>query len=1111
MQTSEDTFEFPAAWQRHRWARRGSSGITAFTPDAKARAFVDEELAGRTEVVRSVLEAPATATDIRDAGLAWVEGKPGVTPAGAAAVAVAAGVGNWAIRDKLPAFADVWIARHGVVFAARAAVELMSMETTDSRGPVVPGLAQRYGVRPMRPGEKRYSWQADPQMQTLLRVRSALAAATGDDYAEAVAALSEHRRGHLYARAAASTLAPTEIEWVEQDIADTVAAQDPYLAALLIAAAGQGRHLDALAPFATGWTVWGSMAMLTTLVDGVGAAAAPALFGWIDEEVGDAGAQRRLLGTVAVLPGDEVMRGLIERADRKYVTPYLLEAAGRYPRRGLRHLAESGRHDDLLRAHLLNHPGLAEQVLPILSVPAATRVELITTEAASVVTAPASAVPPVLADPPWEHPVKPAKPVVIAGLTCDDPPATEWLPGEREAWRATPIRHYGPPTEPWKQIARRMSSGKQEWNDPVRLFTDGPEELAREVLRQWRPRYAYDADSWMPVVAERFGADALPAAIELARHSPAETAPLLMPFVSPDLAVLMAGWLARLKTTRAYALQWLLRHPSAAARTLVPAALQKPGAPRREAEQALLALHTNGHGETVRATAEMYGSEAATAVGALLDTDPLTVLPAKMPPVPAWAVPGLLPPVRLRDGSGALPAAAVTNLISILAISRLDDPYAGLALVREAVEPSSLAEFGWGLFQRWQSAGANAKQNWALAALGLIGDDETVRRLTPLILAWPGEGGHAKAVTGITILAAIGSDVALMRLHGIAQRAKFKGLKNAANEKMAEVAQGLGLSAEQLGDRLVPDFGLDEAGSLRLDYGPRSFTVGFDEQLRPFVAGSDGKRLKALPKPGARDDAELAPQAYKQFSALKKDVRTVATDQVRRLERAMVTGRRWSAGEFRQLFVGHPLLWHIVRRLVWAVWDASSEPLGAIRVAEDRTFSTVEDEETSLPEDATVGVAHPLHLGDDLAVWSELFADYEILQPFAQLGRATFTLTEEEAQTSRLARFESITVPTTKLLGLERRGWRREDPQDAGIQGRFELAVAAGVEVAVEIEPGIAIGYIDEFTEQKITMVMLHNGTGNRWHNDPRGQLALGGLDPVVASEIIRDLTEVTA
>jgi hypothetical protein len=350
-----------------------------------------------------------------------------------------------------------------------------------------------------------------------------------------------------------------------------------------------------------------------------------------------------------------------------------------------------------------------------------------------------------------------------------------------------------------------------------------------------------------------------------------------------------------------------------------------------------------------------------------------------------------------------------------------------------------------------------------------------------------------------------------MHLHGIAQRAKFKGLKAAAGQKMDEVAAGLGLSADQLADRLVPQFGLDAAGSMVLDYGTRQFTVGFDEQLRPYVADSAGKHLKALPKPGARDDAELAPAAFKEFAALKKDVRTVAADQIRRLERAMVAGRRWTGAEFRQLFVEHPLLWHIVRRLVWGLYDEAGKPVGAVRVAEDRSFSDVQDDETTLADDAIVGVAHPLHLGDTRAAWVEIFADYEILQPFAQLSRETFTLTPAEAESTRLTRFEGATVPTGRVIGLERKGWRREAPQDGGVQGYIELEVAPAQRVVIELEPGIAIGALDIFPEQTLQTIVLSDGTSNRWSNSTQGHLSLGRLDPVAASETIRDLTELTA
>ncbi|WP_433381456.1 DUF4132 domain-containing protein [Actinoplanes sp. CA-142083] len=1101
----EDTFVFPAAWYRYRYARRGSAGLTAFTPDPKAEKIVDEEIKRVPNQVRRVLEAPGTAPDVRLAGLAWRDGDASALAVGAAAVAIAAGLGKWSDQQRLASFVDVWFAERGLMFAVEAAVEVMAMRVAEDG-------AQRYCIKAMGPGDSRYGYQIDDQLLILLRARQALAAASSSDYDAAVALLAEHRTPSLYRRVATSVLAPDQVEWVSQDIADAVAADDHYLATALLAAAGTGEQASTLAPLVNTWSVAGSLALPATLADGLGADCAPALFHWFDEDSGAEG-QRRLLTVLAALPGDDVMTGLIERIDAKYITPALIEAAERYPVRALRLLAEAaGKRAvaDLLRGHVTAHSDLVEQVLPTLSAAAAARVEAMAGEAAAITVAPAEAVPPVLLSPPWVDRGKPAKPVVVPGLTCADPATIEWLPGERDRWREIQFERYSAPADGWAKVALRIASGQAGWHEPVLFFTEAPELVARPLLTRWTPKYVWESSHWMRVIIARFELDALPLALHIAERSPSEGAAQLLPFFSPAIAVHMADWLTRLKSVRELAQTWLLRHASAAARALVPPALGKAGAARRQAERALLVLHTNGHTDAVRSAAKSYGVDAEAAIETLLATDPLDVLPAKIAANPAWAVPGLLPPLALRDGAGALPPEAVSNVVTMLALSRSDDPYAGLKIVREAVDPDSLAEFGWQLFQRWQSSGANSKENWVLDLLTLIGDDETVRRLTPLILAWPGEGGHAKAVTGVNVLAGIGSDVALMHLHGIAQRAKFKGLKSAAEQKMDEVATGLGLSAEQLADRLVPDFGLDADGSMRLDYGSRQFVVGFDEQLRPYVADAAGKHLKALPKPGARDDASLAPAAFKQFAALKKDVRTVAADQIRRLERAMVTGRRWSGAEFRQLFVDHPLLWHIVRRLVWGLYDSSGALTGAIRVAEDRTFSTADDDEISVAADAVVGVAHPLHLGSALAAWSEVFADYEILQPFPQLSRQTFALTPAEAEVPELSRFEGITLPTTKVLGLERRGWRRETPQDGGVQGYIELKLGPKLEMAVSLDPGIAVGMVTEFPEQKLTAVFLHDGNGTGWQRTD-SRIPLGRLDPVTASEIIRDLTEITA
>ena len=93
----------------------------------------------------------------------------------------------------------------------------------------------------------------------------------------------------------------------------------------------------------------------------------------------------------------------------------------------------------------------------------------------------------------------------------------------------------------------------------------------------------------------------------------------------------------------------------------------------------------------------------------------------------------------------------------------------------------------------------------------------------------------------------------------------------------------------------MPELGLDDNGTLLLDFGPRQFSVGFDEHLKPQVRDASGALLKDLPSPLKSDDAALAEAAVSRWKALKKDARTLAGQQLLRLELAMAQRRRWSA------------------------------------------------------------------------------------------------------------------------------------------------------------------------------------------------------------------------
>lgn len=136
----------------------------------------------------------------------------------------------------------------------------------------------------------------------------------------------------------------------------------------------------------------------------------------------------------------------------------------------------------------------------------------------------------------------------------------------------------------------------------------------------------------------------------------------------------------------------------------------------------------------------------------------------------------------------------------------------------------------------------------------------------------------------------------------------------------------------------------------------------------------------------------------------------------------MCSQRRWTTDVFRRFLVEHPVLIHVVRRLVWGAHDEKG--LGAtFRVAEDGSFADTKDEAFELPEGVDVGVVHRLDLdAATAAAWGQVFGDYEILQPFEQLSRATSTLAEKDRTDVELPMVVGFEVPTGKVLRLDARG-----------------------------------------------------------------------------------------
>ena len=159
---------------------------------------------------------------------------------------------------------------------------------------------------------------------------------------------------------------------------------------------------------------------------------------------------------------------------------------------------------------------------------------------------------------------------------------------------------------------------------------------------------------------------------------------------------------------------------------------------------------------------------------------------------------------------------------------------------------------------------------------------------------------------GIEALTLNGSDAALTAVDSIAAkfkdnpRRKIKVIADAAQNAVEMAAKRLGLTTEELADRIVPAMGFESGRPRRIEAGKRVIeaTIGLDFKLAMKDAHT-GKRAVSIPK-------TAAPEVVAEFKGLGKLLLDVAKSQTIRLENLMVSQRRWPARQWRELGAATP-------------------------------------------------------------------------------------------------------------------------------------------------------------------------------------------------------------
>jgi len=357
----------------------------------------------------------------------------------------------------------------------------------------------------------------------------------------------------------------------------------------------------------------------------------------------------------------------------------------------------------------------------------------------------------------------------------------------------------------------------------------------------------------------------------------------------------------------------------------------------------------------------------------------------------------------------------------------------------------------------------------------------------------------------IAMLAWIDHPSATQLMLAIGSRFRTKSFQEEATRQAEALAERKGWTLAELADRTVPSAGFDETGTLELSFGPRSFTARLLPDFKVELFNPDGRKIAALPEPRQDDDAEQAKEAKKAFSAAKKELKSIVELQTDRLYEALCTEREWPAADWAAYLQQHPVLRHLVQRLVW-VELIDGHVVRTFRPLDDGTLTDHDDNAVELADGARVRLAHDSLLGADaVTAWQQHLVDYEIKPLFQQLGKGHYTLPETKAGYDAIQDFEGHLLEAFALRGRALKlGYTRGPAEDGGWFHVYEKRF-----------PTLGLQAVLEFTgnplpEENRTVALLNLSFASSADHS-RGKLSLSKVPKVLLSECYNDLRLIAA
>ncbi len=321
------------------------------------------------------------------------------------------------------------------------------------------------------------------------------------------------------------------------------------------------------------------------------------------------------------------------------------------------------------------------------------------------------------------------------------------------------------------------------------------------------------------------------------------------------------------------------------------------------------------------------------------------------------------------------------------------------------------------IYERWIFEGADTTYKYVMIPYLVYESEYKIEKVACNLKEWCESGRISLANYAISTLAFNGSLYSLILIDYISNNFKYYQIKNTSKLAFKAAAKKLDISEDKLSDKIILDFGIDKEGKKLLKDDSHSFTLYVNEKL-DIEKIFDNKKKEYISKIDKYNN--ISKNLLDEFYSIKNNIKATYKFQASRLSKALMTGKKWTADDWKKIFAGNYIMGILANLFIWTIYNKNDKILKQVKYdRKSNSFRTLDDEEYKLTKLHKLSLASPVEMTDEeIKKSKQLLTDLKIKQPFNQMQNINFSFEDGDIKENIIVKYRNkeVKIKTFKTL-----------------------------------------------------------------------------------------------